>query len=104
MDYSKGSRGQIWYVSYPAGRVEKLTNDLSDYLLVSLSYSKSASELVTISSETSSTLWVAPAGNLAHAQQVTSASPTVKTVDWLGNEALVYSTPNGEIGIIEADG
>ena len=104
MDYSKGSHGQIWYVSYPAGRIEKLTNDLSDYSRVSLSYSKSASELVTISSETTSTLWVAPAGNLAHGQQVTSASPTLKTVDWLGNEALVYSTPNGEIGIIEADG
>jgi eukaryotic-like serine/threonine-protein kinase len=103
-DYSKGSHGQVWYVSYPAGRIEKLTNDLSDYSPLTLSTSKSASELVTISSEITSAVWVAPKGNPADAQQITSASPTVNLLDWLGDKTLVYSTPNGEIGVIEADG
>ncbi len=103
-DYSKGSHGQIWYVSYPAGRIEKLTNDLSDYSPLTLSPSKSASELVTVSSEITSAVWVASRGNLADARQITSASPTIDLLDWLGDNTLVYSTPNGEIGVMEADG
>ena len=103
-DYSKGSHGQIWHVSYPAGRVEKLTNDLSDYSLFTLSSSKTASDLVAISSETTSAVWVTPKEDLAAARQVTSGAPTVALLDWLGNDALAYSTPNGEIGVMGADG
>jgi serine/threonine protein kinase/Tol biopolymer transport system component len=103
-DYSKGAHGQIWFVSYPEGRIEKLTNDLSDYSLLVLSAPTSTNELVTISSDTTSTVWIAAKGNLAGARQVTSASPTVKVLDWLGDNSLVYSTVNGEIGLMEADG
>jgi len=103
-DYSKASHGQIWYVSYPKGQAERLTNDLSDYSLLTLSPAANGSEFVTVSSELSSTVWVARKGNLAGARQITSASPTVKMLDWLGDSTLVYSTSNGEIGVMGADG
>ncbi len=103
-DYSKGSHGQIWFVSYPEGKVEKLTNDLSNYALLALGASSLGSELVAIASESTSTVWVAEDGNPADAQQVTSGDPRVLQLDWLGEKSLVYSTMDGEIGEMDADG
>jgi Tol biopolymer transport system component len=77
---------------------------LSDYSLFTLSSSKSAGDLVTVSSETASTVWVATKGNLTDARQITSGVPTVDRLDWLGDNRLVYSTPDGEIGVMDADG
>ena len=104
LDYSKASHGQICYVSYPAGRVEKVTNDLGDYSLFALSASESTSEIVTISSEITSAVWLATKGNLDGARQITSAFPTVADLDWLADGSLVYSTINGEIGLMDTDG
>jgi serine/threonine protein kinase len=103
-DYSKGSHGQIWYVSYPSGKIEKLTNDLSDYSIAALGTSTYGSGLVAISSESTSAVWVAENGNPADARQVTSGDPSVSQLDWLAEKSLVYSTMDGEIGAMDADG
>jgi eukaryotic-like serine/threonine-protein kinase len=103
-DYSKASHGQIWSVSYPSGKIEKLTNDLSDYSLAALSTSSYGNRLVAIHSESTSAVWVAESGNPADARQVTLADPSVSRLDWLGEKSLVYSTMDGEIGAMDADG
>jgi Tol biopolymer transport system component len=103
-DYSKGSHGQIWFVAYPSGKIEKLTNDLSDYSPTSLGAASVGSGLVAVSSESTSTVWVAENGNPADARQVTSGDPSVLQVDWLGDKSLVYSTMDGAIGAMNADG
>jgi eukaryotic-like serine/threonine-protein kinase len=103
-DYSKGSHGQIWSVSYPSGKIEKLTNDLSNYLLAALGTSSTGSRLVAISSESTSAVWVAGNENPADARQVTLGDPSVSQLDWLGEKSLVYSTMDGEIGVMDADG
>jgi serine/threonine protein kinase len=103
-DYSKGSHGQIWFVSYPEGRIEKLTNDLSDYSLVALGTSSLGNGLVAVASESASTVWVSADGNPADAREVTSGEPSVRQLDWLGEKSLVYSTMDGEIGAMDADG
>src|SRR5947207_12967983 len=46
---SFASPAQIWYVSYGEGQVRKITNDLSDY--VSLSLTEESDALVTVESE-----------------------------------------------------
>jgi eukaryotic-like serine/threonine-protein kinase len=103
-DFSKGSHGQIWYVPYPSGKIEKLTNDLSDYSLSTLATSSVGTSLVAISSESTSAVWVAGNGNSADARQVSSGDPSVIDVDWLTGNSLVYSTTEGEIGAMQADG
>jgi eukaryotic-like serine/threonine-protein kinase len=103
-DYSKASHGQIWSVSYPSGKIEKLTNDLSDYSLAALSTSSYGSRLVSLSSESTSAVWVAANGNPGDARQVTLAGASVSQLDWLGEKSLVYSTMDGEIGAMDADG
>jgi Tol biopolymer transport system component/predicted Ser/Thr protein kinase len=103
-DYSKGFHGQIWYVPYPAGKIEKLTNDLSNYSLAVLNTSSSGDRVVAISSESTSTVSVADNGNPVDARQVTSGNPSVGQLAWLGEKSLVYSTMDGEIGSMDADG
>lgn len=46
---------QIWRASYPGGHLEQVTNDLNDYLDVSLS--ADGRSLVTLKSDTVSSLW-----------------------------------------------
>ncbi|HTV60670.1 MAG TPA: LpqB family beta-propeller domain-containing protein [Verrucomicrobiae bacterium] len=103
-DYSMGSHGQIWFVSYPSGKIEKLTNDLSDYSLASLGVSSIGGGLVAVSSESTSAVWVAKSGKPADARQVTSGDPSVSQLDWLSDTSLVYSTMDGAIGTMNADG
>ncbi len=52
------SNSQIWFVSYPSGKVRRITNDLNDYLNVSLT--ADSSSLVTVQFERVSDIWMAP--------------------------------------------
>jgi len=61
---------QIWRLSYPAGEAHRITNDLNGYNNVSLSADSKA--LITVQSDQSSNIWIAPAGDASRARQVTS--------------------------------
>ncbi len=65
---------QLWSVSYPGGEARRITNDLNKYFGVSLAADSNA--LVTVQSEVSSSIWVAPHGDTNGARQVTSGSGT----------------------------
>jgi hypothetical protein len=60
---------QLWQLSYPDGRVRRITNDLNSYSGVSVSVDSNA--LVTVQKETHSSIWVAPAGESRDARQIT---------------------------------
>src|SRR5439155_2212209 len=61
---------QIWFASYPEGTVRQITNDLNNYRNVSLT--TDAESLVTVLSEGTSDIWIAPDGDASHALQLTS--------------------------------
>lgn len=88
-DQSSSLSPQLWYVAYPSGEARRITNDLNRYFGVSLTADSSA--LVTVQSEVSSSIWVAPQGDSATAKRITSASGT--------GEGLfgVASLPNGSV-------
>src|SRR6266536_2792075 len=65
-----GSNRQIWFVSYPAGTVRRITNDLNDYLNVSLS--ADSSSLLAVRSEQVSDIWMAPNGDSSRASRITT--------------------------------
>src|SRR5438093_10670398 len=50
------SPAQIWFLSYPDGQARQITNDLDDYL--SLSLTADSASIVTVRSEQVSNLWV----------------------------------------------
>jgi serine/threonine protein kinase len=88
-DQSSSLLPQLWYVAYPSGEARRITNDLNRYFGVSLTSDSSA--LVTVQSEVSSSIWVAPQGDATAARRLTSGSGTG---DGLTG---VVSLPNGGV-------
>lgn len=56
------TRSQIWYVPYPAGEAQPITNDLFDYRIVSLS--ADGKSLVTVASDATADVWICRDGAL----------------------------------------
>jgi eukaryotic-like serine/threonine-protein kinase len=61
---------QLWFVSYPAGEVSRITNDLNSYGRLSLGVTADGSALVTVQQVPHSNLWVAR-GNYKDPKQIT---------------------------------
>lgn len=101
-----GSNSQIWYVSYPAGTVRSITNDLNDYL--SLSLTADASSLVAVQSERVSDIWMVPIGDTGHAERITNDRlEGVGGISWTPDGRLVHASRAGgnqEIWIMNKDG
>jgi serine/threonine protein kinase/Tol biopolymer transport system component len=89
--------GQLWEVSWPAGTVRRITNDLNYYSGVSVT--ANGSEMVTVQAGIDASLWVVPsgrAGNLqmAQARQITSGTNRADGLlglAWDGEKRLVDS-------------
>ena len=85
--------GQLWLLSYPDGKVRRITNDLNDYAGVSLT--ADASALVTVQTDILSNLWIVPEGDSARARQITSGTGThdgAGGVDWTPDGKIVYAS------------
>jgi eukaryotic-like serine/threonine-protein kinase len=107
-DQSSSLLPQLWYVPYPSGVARRITNDLNRYFGVSLTADSSA--LVTVQSEVSSSIWVAPQGDAAAARRLTSGSGTsegLTGIACLPNGGVLYTsnaTGNRDIWSMAADG
>jgi serine/threonine protein kinase/Tol biopolymer transport system component len=107
-DQSSSLAPQLWYVAYPSGEARRLTNDLNRYFGVSLTTDSSA--LVTVQSEVSSSIWVAPQGNAAAARRITSGSGTgegLYGVVCLPNDIVLYTSNasgHSDVWSMNADG
>jgi eukaryotic-like serine/threonine-protein kinase len=102
-----GSAGsQIWFVSYPAGEVSRITNDLNTYGQLSLGVTADGSTLVTIQQVPHSNLWVAT-GNFKDAKQITQAEGDgTDGVDAAGGKAVYSSFGTGVVvvSVVNLDG
>jgi Tol biopolymer transport system component len=67
-----GGPSQIWYVNYPGGSVERITNDLNNYNGVSIT--KAGAAIATVQSQVSSSMWFTPDGQTESAAKVSSGS------------------------------
>ena len=99
---------QIWHVSYPGGRVQKVTSDLSNYR--SMSLTADSKTLVAVQSDIHPYVWVAPEGDAGRARQTTSGPGTVNDYwgfSWTPDGRIVYVSTlggNQDIWIMNADG
>jgi eukaryotic-like serine/threonine-protein kinase len=97
---------QVWFVSYPAGEVSRITNDLNSYGRLSLGVTADGSALVTIQQVPHSNLWVST-GNYKDAKQITQAEGDgLDGVDAASGKAVYSSFATGSeaISVVNLDG
>ena len=97
---------QLWYASYPGGEVHRITNDLNDYVDISLT--SDSSSLVAVQSEQVSNIWVSPSDNIRHSSQLTSSKfDGLKSLSWMSDGKIVYdSAASGrlDLWLIDSNG
>jgi Tol biopolymer transport system component len=86
-DEAPGSPQQIWYLSYPVGEARKITNDLNDYVGVTLTADSRA--LATLQRDLTTSVWLIPVGDEQRAAQVTSSK-------YDGSRGIAF-TPDGRV-------
>ncbi len=98
-----GLRGQLWFVSYPGGKVSRITNDLTNYDPCCISITRDASMIAVIESNYTSDVWIAPGGIADKARQITSAESVVSAT-WLSNDQIVIQNTRGELLRLDRNG
>jgi len=97
---------QIFYSSYPGGKVEKVTNDLNNY--EDLSVTSDGMGAVTVRSEGESDIWVSSNEDLTNAKQITSNKfDGVTGMAWSPDGKLLHgSNESGtrDLWLMNADG
>jgi serine/threonine protein kinase/Tol biopolymer transport system component len=91
---------QLWHLSYPEGTARRLTNDLNNYVGISLA--AQTGDLVTIRFDQSSNIWITPvaAETQAHATRSGPAIDTTQARQITSGAAKYYGgawTPDGKI-------
>jgi eukaryotic-like serine/threonine-protein kinase len=97
-----GARGQIWYVSYPSGEARHFTNDPTDYSTCCLGLTHDGKTLAVMQNSVNADLWVASAGDLDNAQQITSGEPHVN-VGWTADGKVLTSGSDGHVEKMAAE-
>lgn len=100
------SPSQLWHISYPSGEAHRITNDLNDYIGLSLTADSTA--LVTVQSDRPSNIWIASNGETGSATQITFSNLDGRGgVTWTPDDKIVYASlasGNWDLWITNADG
>jgi serine/threonine protein kinase len=108
VDAGGEASSQIWTMTYPAGDVSRVTNDLSTYSGVGLSADGSA--FVSVRNETRTRVWAIQDNDLTRAHEITAGAGTddgVMGLAWTPDKRVVYAssaTGNTDIWIMNLDG
>ncbi|MGI9103002.1 MAG: protein kinase domain-containing protein [Terriglobales bacterium] len=97
------SRTQLWNVSYPEGKASRFTNDLSNYDW-SLDLTSDSKSLAALAGQISADIWVAPGGDAAKAQQLTSSEVALQAIAAGPGDRLVARSTNSDLWAMNADG
>jgi serine/threonine protein kinase/roadblock/LC7 domain-containing protein len=100
-------RPQIWFVPFPEGELEKVTNDPNHYW--GLTLTADARTALVGQTEISSNIWVAPANDLARARQITNSNTEISETCWTPNGQIIYAAAATtarflDLWIMNADG
>lgn len=96
------SRDQIWQMSYPGAAVSKVTDDMNNYLLFSLT--ADASKMIGVRAELSSNIWVSPNTDGSDAKTLAAGRGRIS---WTPDGKVVYVSRSGvgwNIWLANADG
>jgi Tol biopolymer transport system component len=97
---------QLWNVSYPSGKVRRISNDLSDYYSVSVSADGRA--VVAAQQNPVSEIWAGPAEFPDNAKQISSGRlDGSQGIAWTPDDRIIYvanHSNNFGLFIVDADG
>jgi len=97
---------QVWHVSYPSGGVRRITNDTSSYVGTRLT--ADSTSLVTVQTEQSSNVWIAPGSDASRSSQITTNNfDGLDGISWTPDDRIVYTTRargSSNIWLVNADG
>jgi len=98
---------QIWFLPYPSGQAQRITNDLNGYGEVSLGLTSDANTIATIQQVNASSIWIGgPNEDESRARQIVKTN-LPESVAWTPDGRVVYASRTGEnwdISIINRDG
>jgi eukaryotic-like serine/threonine-protein kinase len=97
-------RGQLWFIPFPKGQIQRVTNDLMDYQLCCLDLTQDGKILVDIGLTRVSDLWVVPAGEAAKTRQVTPKGSGVGLFSWMPDGRIVFASGDGNLFAVNPDG
>ena len=100
----QSSRGQLWFIPFPKGQIQRVTNDLMDYRLCCLDLTQDGKTLVDTERTTVSDLWLAPAGDSARAKQLTAKEFAVGRFSWMPDGRIVFGSRDGNLFAVSPDG
>jgi Tol biopolymer transport system component/tRNA A-37 threonylcarbamoyl transferase component Bud32 len=95
---------QIWFVAYPGGEAQKITNDLNAYKSVSLT--ADSRTLLALQSSYSADIWLSAGGGGDAPRQLTRDG-SAGTPAWMPDGRIVFqsgASGNGDIWVMNADG
>ena len=96
------SNSQIWRMSYPDGALQKLSNDVNNYL--SFSLDADAGKMIAVQSALASHIWVSPNINGNKAKNVVDGRGRVA---WTADGRIIYNSASvlgSELWIAKPDG
>jgi Tol biopolymer transport system component len=96
-------RSQLWTISFPAGKVKRFTNDLSDYG-TDLDMTKDGSTIAACASTALSSVWIALAEEPSAIQQVTSDAQAMFDIAEASDGKLLTVGGDGALWIMHTDG
>ena len=102
----RSGRGQLWTISYPQGEARRVTHDLEDYDSY-ISMTDTGDSVAAVAVHITTNVFVAPATNLLHPQQITFGQEFIGDVQPAPGKKLFVVTPynpDGELWLINADG
>jgi len=95
-------RAQLWSVSFPSGKRERITNDVSDYSM-NLDMTPDGKSAVALESNLVSNIWASTTAGVSRLEQITSEDfPMFEVIDTNSGKLLVSSP--GQIWIMDANG
>ncbi len=103
---SETTQLQVWEVRYPSGEPRKITNDLNDYLGLTLTADSNTAAVVQ--SDQQANLWISPAIDGRNAVQITSNNyDALDGLAWTPDGRLLYTSARNaanDIWIVDAQG
>jgi eukaryotic-like serine/threonine-protein kinase len=86
-----GDPAQIWYVSYPDGAKQRVTNDLEAYESASLALD--AGTIVAVQTDVNASIWIAPSDHTDDIKQVTQGrNDGLRGLDFASPQKIIFSS------------
>jgi serine/threonine protein kinase len=96
--------GQIYYASFPEGKVKRLTNDLTRYALPVLSITPDSSAIAAVQMQDSYGIFIASLEHPEDGKQVISTGFVGEHVRWLTGGKLLFNRDHGKMIVSDLDG